>query len=84
MGFSPCLPCKKDLGEAPSLRSVPRPGGSPHAVWWHKQVQMLQLAIGMEVLQDAQGEAASKAKLPRLGGGQQGTNMNMPHIYIYY
>ena len=28
MGFSTCLPCKQDLGEAPSLRSMPRPGGS--------------------------------------------------------
>ena len=40
------------------------------------------LAIAREVLQDAQGEAASEAKLPRLGGGQQGTNMRMPHICI--
>ncbi len=28
MGFSPCLPCKQDLGEAPSEARVPRPGGS--------------------------------------------------------
>ena len=31
-------------------------------------VHMLQLAIAMLVLQDAQGEAASEAKLPRPGG----------------
>ena len=31
-------------------------------------VHMLQLAIAMLVLQGAQGEAASKAKLPRPGG----------------
>ena len=51
------------------LRHAPfigRPGGSPHAVWWHKQVQMLQLATGMEVLRDA----------------QQGTNMRMQQICI--
>ena len=28
MGFSPCLPCKQDLGEVPSEARVPRPGGS--------------------------------------------------------
>ena len=46
MGFSPCLPCKQDLGEAPSEARVPRPGGSMQ-VLQHAHVRCaLRLPVG--------------------------------------
>ena len=38
MGFSPCLACKQDLGEAPSKARVPRPAGGSMQVLQHAHV----------------------------------------------
>ena len=92
MGFSPCLPCNKDLGEpwwqisahaairhsmqvlqdAQALRRgcERSEAASP---WWEPSCSMVAQAsanavmvLGMEVLQDAQGEAASEANYDKI------------------